>query len=307
MRIVYASGSEIGVPLLEALFKNGHECLVLTSPDAPGKRGRTLIPPAVKVKAEELGIEVYQPETLRTEARERIASFSPDLLLSFSYGKIFGPRFLSLFAHTMNVHPSLLPRYRGCSPIYSAVRNNDRETGITLQKIAEGIDEGDVYRQLRIALDGTETTASLEEKVAHLAPSIVLEALDDLSSFSPQEGVPSYTSFIKKEDGKLDFSRPWYELHAQIRACLPWPKAYVTIDGEELYITGVSGSSFEEGEDVAQLPGTVIALDRKKGLKIASVGGYLYITRVLPPKRKEMDAASYINGNRGVIGRRIDL
>ena len=304
MRILYTATGDIALDLLSALHEEGLVGAVLTAPDAPGKRGKGLIPPPVKVRAEELGLPVYQPETLRTEARERVRELGVDTLLSFCYGKIFGPRFLSLFDHTFNVHPSLLPLHRGCSPIYAAIRSLDRETGISLQEIALGVDEGDIFARTVIPLDGTETTGSLEAMVREIAPSLVIPALRD---FSPsrrerQEGEPSYTGFIGKEDGRLDFSRSASELHAIIRACCPWPKAYAMLDGSPLYLTGVWGSAFDSPEPCAEAPGTVVDAVKGRGLRIATGCGYLYVSKVLPPARKEMDALSYLNGNRGILG-----
>ena len=304
MRIVFAGTGEIAVPLLEALDEAHLVSLVLTAPDAPGKRGRALIPSPVKTKAIELGLDVYQPETIRKEAREHIASYKADTLLSFCYGKIFGPRYLSIFSETINVHPSLLPLHRGPSPIYQAIRNGDRKTGISLQKIAEGVDEGDIYGVLPIDLDGTETEGSLSEKVAALAPSLVLPVLfDENRKARLQSGEPTYTSFVSKEDGRIDFSRSAEEVHAQIRACLPWPKAYGMLSSSPLYLTGVSGSGFSiKKEEVTEKPGTIVSMDKGKGLKIALPDGYIHITRVLPPMKKEMDASSFINGRRDAIG-----
>ena len=172
MRILYAATGEIAVPLLRALAERQLVAAVLTAPDAPGKRGKTLLPSPVKKAALELGLEVYQPETLRKEAREYVRSIAPDALMSFCYGKIFGPMFLSLFSSTFNVHPSLLPLHRGCAPIYGAIRDMDRVTGISVQEIASGVDEGDIFASMEIPLDGTETTASLEERVRKEAQDI---------------------------------------------------------------------------------------------------------------------------------------
>ncbi len=305
MRIVFAGTGDIAVPLLEALAGEGLVSLVLTAPDAPGKRGKTLIPSPVKVRALELGLDVFQPETIRTEAREYIAAYSADTLLSFCYGKIFGPRFLALFQETFNVHPSLLPSYRGCSPIYAVIRECERKTGITLQRIGAGVDEGDVYGVLPITLDGTETEPSLSAKVASLAPGFVLPILLDSGRKAvPQSGEATYTSFVKKEDGKIDFSSSSEKIHAQIRACSSWPKAYGILGGAPLYLTGVSGSGFSIEKTVpSEKPGTIAALDKGKGLRIATGDGYIHVNRVLPPMRKEMDAASFVNGSRDVIGR----
>ena len=231
MRILYAATGEIAVPLLRALAQRGDIAAVLTAPDAPGKRGKTLIPSPVKVAALELGLDVWQPETLRKEARAHVRSLMPDALMSFCYGKIFGPMFLSLFRYTFNVHPSLLPKYRGCAPLYAAIRNLDRESGITLQEIAPGIDEGRIYRTVSFALDGTEDIPKAESIAAELAPSLVLPVLDDLDNIelSEQTGEPSYTEMVKKEDGRIDFSRPAAEVHALIRASYPWPRHTVCL------------------------------------------------------------------------------
>lgn len=306
MRILYAATDHIAVPLLEALHKENLVGAVLTSPDAPGKRGKSLIPSPIKVKAMELGLEVYCPETLRTEAREYVKTLSCDTLLSFCYGKVFGPMFLSLFEHTFNVHPSALPKYRGCAPIYAAIRNIDKESAISLQSIALKVDEGDIYARLSFKMDGTETNDSLSEKVSLLAPELVLPALKKIESIVPekqgQENV-SYQKFITKDDGRIDFSQPAKLIHAQIRATYSWPKAYCLLSDEKLILTSVFGSVFDEFEKTeGEEPGTVVALDKKKGLKIATSDCYLYVNRVLPPMKKEMDANSYVNGNRGIVG-----
>lgn len=306
MRILYAATDHIAVPLLEALHKENLVGAVLTSPDAPGKRGKSLIPSPIKVKALELGLEVYCPETLRTEAREYVKTLSCDTLLSFCYGKVFGPMFLSLFEHTFNVHPSALPKYRGCAPIYAAIRNIDKESAISLQSIALKVDEGDIYARLSLKMDGTETNDSLSEKVSLLAPELVLPALKKIGTIVPekqcQENV-SYQKFITKDDGRIDFSQPAKLIHAQIRATYSWPKAYCLLSDEKLILTSVFGSVFDEFEKTeGEEPGTVVALDKKKGLKIATSDCYLYVNRVLPPMKKEMDANSYVNGNRGIVG-----
>lgn len=303
MRILYAATGNIAVPLLEALAAKGYIGAVLTAPDAPGKRGRVLLPSPVKEKAIELGIPVMQPETLRKDARAEAKSFCCDALMSFCYGKIFGPMFLAMFVRTFNVHPSLLPLHRGCSPIYAAIREGDRETGITVQAIAEGVDEGAVYGTLRLPLDGTETQESLEKRVSDEAPRFVLDLLGNLPEPKPQHGEPTYTGFISKEDGKIDFSRPASEIHALIRASYPWPKAYALLDGNPLYITGVHGSGFDSAEPSSEIPGTIVSMQKGKGLKVASGDGYIYISRVHPPMRKEMDAAAFANGYRDLQGK----
>ena len=302
MKILYAATGDIAADLLQALYGKGLVKAVLTAPDAPGKRGKTLVQSPVKKLALELGLEVYQPETIRKEAREHIASYGADTLLSFCYGKIFGPKFLSIFSNTFNVHPSILPKYRGPSPVYQAIRNGDRETGVSLQKIGLGIDEGDVFSTSHLSLDGTETEESLSSVVAAAVPSLVLPVLKDESRKAlPQQGDATYTSFVSKEDGKIDFSLSGAQIHALIRASYPWPKAYVEYKGGHLALCSVSGSAFSLDKNSEHEPGTVVSLDKKKGLKIATRDSYIYVDRLQAPSRKEMDALSFVNGNRDII------
>ena len=304
MRLLFAATDSIAVPLLEKLNSRGLVTAVFTTPDAPKKRGKGFVPTPVKVKAEELGLPVFTPEHLNREEREIVKSLGVDSLLSFSYGRIFGPKFLSLFRYTFNVHPSALPLYRGCSPIFNAIRNNERETAISVQQISLNIDEGDIYGMKTLSLDGTETSESLECVISEEAPEFVLSILESVESIIsfPQRGEASYTGFIKKDDGRINWSDSAESIHALVRACYPWPKAWCMYNGSPFIIAGVHSSSFLPFEPCTEKPGTVVALDRKKGLRIATGNGYLYVSRVLPPMKKEMDAASFINGARNFIG-----
>jgi methionyl-tRNA formyltransferase len=304
VRLLFAATDSIAVPLLEKLNSRGLVTAVFTTPDAPKKRGKGFVPTPVKVKAEELGLPVFTPGHLNRDEREIVKSLGVDSLLSFSYGRIFGPKFLSLFRYTFNVHPSALPLYRGCSPIFNAIRNNERQTAISVQQISLNIDEGDIYGMKTISLDGTETSESLECVISEEAPEFVLSILESVESIIPfpQRGDASYTGFIKKDDGRINWSDSAESIHALVRACYPWPKAWCMYNGSPFIIAGVHSSSFLPFEPCTEKPGTVVALDRKKGLRIATGNGYLYVSRVLPPMKKEMDAASFINGARDFIG-----
>ncbi len=304
MKLLFAATENIAVPLLEKLAEKDIVTAVFTTPDAPKKRGKGFVPTPVKVKAEELGLPVFTPEHLMREEREIVKSLGVDSLLSFSYGRIFGPKFLSLFTHTFNVHPSPLPLYRGCSPIFNVIKNNERETAIAVQRISLSIDEGDIYGMLPIKLDGTETAEALETVISEMAPSFVLSILESVENIIPypQRGEASYTGFIKKDDGRIDWRESASSIHALIRACYPYPKAWCIYKGAPFIITGVHSSSFLPFEPCSEEPGRVVALDKKKGLKIATGDGYLYVSRVLPPMKKEMDADAFINGAHDFIG-----
>ncbi len=304
MKLLFAATENIAVPLLEKLAEKDIVTAVFTTPDAPKKRGKGFVPTPVKVKAEELGLPVFTPEHLMREEREIVKSLGVDSLLSFSYGRIFGPKFLSLFTHTFNVHPSPLPLYRGCSPIFNVIKNNERETAIAVQRISLSIDEGDIYGMLPIKLDGTETAESLETVISEMAPSFVLSILESVENIIPypQRGEASYTGFIKKDDGRIDWKESASSIHALVRACYPYPKAWCIYKGAPFIITGVHSSSFLPFEPCSEEPGRVVALDKKKGLKVATGDGYLYVSRVLPPMKKEMDADAFINGAHDFIG-----
>ena len=304
MKIVFAATGEIAVPLLEALNEAKLVSLVLTAPDAPGKRGKSLIPSPVKVKALELGLDVYQPDTIRKEARTHIASYCADTLLSFCYGKIFGPKFLSLFENKYNIHPSLLPKYRGCSPLYESIKNLDREGGISIQEIALEVDSGDIIASTSFPLDGTETLSSLEAEVASISAEFAGSVFSNIGSYGKrrQDGTPSFSRLLAKEDGEVDSSASGAAIHALIRASYPWPKAFTTYNGEKLSLCSVSGSAFSLEENNEYEAGTVVALDRKRGLKIAAKDSFIYVDRLQSPSRKELDALSFVNGNRDIIG-----
>ena len=201
------------------------------------------------------------------------------------------------------------PRIRSQEVVEFAVRLPGRDSGEVYIPIDSKFPKED-YERYVDALSSADDNAirlslkALRERVRKEAPSLVIPLLRsfDPSLRCPQEGEPSYTGFIGKEDGKLDFSLPASALHAIIWACNPWPKAYGMLSGSPLYITGVWGSAFDEAEDAAEAPGTVVGVVKGRGLKIATGKGYLYASKVLPPARKEMDALSYVNGNRAILG-----
>ena len=305
MEILFAATGEIAVRTLEELNKIGLIKAVLTTVDEKGGRGNKVIESPIKIKALELGLPVYQFESLKSEARKVISSLGCDTLLSFCYGKIFGPKFLSLFENKFNIHPSLLPLYRGPSPTYAAIRNLDEKSGVSIQEIALEVDSGRLLIQEEFSLDGSETLSQLDNKVAEIASLLAARTFSSFScpySLKDQIGDVSYTEFTKKEDGKIDFSKRAKEIHAQIRACYPWPKAYVESSFGRIILSSVYGSAFDLSEKAKEKEGTVVALDKKKGLKIATKDYYIYVSRLQAPSKKEMDALSFVNGNKKIIG-----
>lgn len=296
-KILFAATGEIAVPTFKALAKKGLISAVLTAPDKPGKRGKGLIPSPIKVAATELSIPILQPEHLGKIAREEVLQFDCDTLLSFCYGKIFGPKFLALFeGNAYNIHPSLLPKYRGCAPIESALLNGDKISGITIQKLALECDSGEIVYTETFDIKESDNAVTLSSSVslqAALMAEKVFENEGVLPSV-PQSGKISFSPLIKKEDGYVDFNSPSQVIAGQIKAYYPWPKVLCIYKDTELFLCSVS--SYDEVKTEYE-PGYVISYDKKRGFQIATGDGSIYIDRLQLATKKELDAASFKNGN----------
>jgi methionyl-tRNA formyltransferase len=311
MRIVFAGSPAIAVPSLEALAAAFTVVGVLTNPDRKKGRGKQMSATEVKIKALELGIPVIQHEHLYRQAREEIAALQPDLLVSFAYGRIFGPRFLSLFPlGGVNVHPSLLPSYRGCAPIQAAILSGDRSTGITIQKIALKMDTGDILSQLPIGLDGRETTETLSDTVSHLSPELLVRTLKEYRSsgitpVAQDDGLATYCTFVDRSDALIDWSDSASKISSAIRAYYPWPKAFTHFHDRVLMLTyalpydgELPGVPLED----TMVPGMVLGASGSAGLIVATGSGLLGVTRLQLQSKKEMDWKAFMNGNPGIIG-----
>jgi methionyl-tRNA formyltransferase len=314
LRILFAGASEIATPCFRVLASRGELVGLLTSPDTPQGRGLRLTPSALALEAATLTPElpVLKPEHLLGPEREAVAALKPDLLVSFSYGKIFGPKFLALFARGgLNIHPSLLPKYRGCSPIQSAILNQDPETGLTVQRLALKMDEGDILAQERITLSPSVTSGELSAWAAECGARHLAQVLDQLKSGSerpiPQNSAEAtYTRMFTKNDGEIDWSAPAAAISAQIRAFNPWPEAYTYWKGLRLSLTGARLCSPEtkiKAADAGQsLPGQVLGIDKKQGILVQTGKGLLALTQLKLEKKKELAYMDFINGSRDFIG-----
>jgi methionyl-tRNA formyltransferase len=290
---------------------------ILTNPDTPQGRKSTLVPTEISAAAAALSAErqgsiapivQIKPDKLNGPVREQVAALRCDLLISFAYGRIFGPKFLGLFPMGgINIHPSLLPRFRGPSPITAAILARDSETGITIQKLGPEMDAGDILAQERIALSRKETTASLGETVSVRAATMLRDLIPALAAGSvkarPQEGEPVYCSLIKKEQARLDWNLGAEEIDARVRAYNPWPLCYTHWNGEELYIL--------EGKKVTDLvpdimSGTVTGIS-EQGILIQTGDGVYAVSRLQRKAKKALDWKAFLNGARGFIGSRLGL
>ena len=315
LKVLYAGSPKAAAITLEYLLKNtqladcGVEIVgVLTNPPSMQKRHHDLIPTPVQAVASQHEIPVFTPEHLDAELREKIAPLGADLLVCFAYGHIFGPKFLGLFKFGgINLHPSLLPKYRGCTPVPAAILNRDEKTGISVQKIVLEMDCGDLLVQKEISLDFSETAESLLEKSAIMGAEEIALLLAEISkngklpAAKAQEGQPTYTGLIKKEDGKIDWNESAPVIEAKIRAYANEPGCF-TSDGKtnlKILKAQIAENPVEANDAV---PGKVLSFDKKTGIYIACGKGQLVVTELQWQAKKAMNYKDFMNGSRNFIG-----
>lgn len=333
MRLVFAGSPQIAVPTLQALVKQqledgGMEVVaVLTNPDSRKGRKSNWEPTEVGAAAEVLRetlqnrgyrpFVILKPEKLDGSVREVIATLNPDLLVSYAYGHIFGPKFLGLFPKGgINIHPSLLPKYRGAAPIPAVILNRERETGITIQTLAPKMDAGDILIQERLPLSGRETTESLSHWAAQRGAELLLPVLRSLAEGTLQ-GIPqndaeaTYCSIISKEDGWINWNDRALDIDAKIRSYRPWPLCATHHAGQTLYILEAFPILRPEEELMSPLtesanPGTVLGVDKKAGILVQTGEGLLAVQRLQYATKKALDWASFLNGAKQFIGSKLE-
>jgi len=243
MRLVFMGSPEFAVPSLQALARIHQVVGVVSQPDRPAGRGRTLTPPAVKVAALGLGLTVFQPARLRDlDATERLVAWAPDLIVVAAFGQILRQPVLDLPRFgCLNVHASLLPRWRGASPVQAALRAGDPTTGITIMRMDAGMDTGAVLAQASLPVEDSDTGGTLTARLAPLGASLLIENLPayfegDLSPMLQDERLTTLAPLLKKDDGRLDFTLGAAELERQIRAFDPWPGTFLDWQGRRIGI-----------------------------------------------------------------------
>ena len=330
MRIIFAGSPAIAAPSLRALSEmelSGGAielAAVLTNPDRARRHGQKE-PTDVSAAALELDAiragKGFPPmpqlkfEKLDGRARMEAAALKPDLLVSFAYGRIFGPRFLALFPlGGINIHPSLLPKYRGASPIPAVILAREKETGICIQRLAAEMDSGDILAREVFRLSGRETTLSLSETVSQKAALLLRSLLEDfdnrLAGARPQEGEPVYCREITKEEGLINWAESAVQIDAAIRAFTPWPLSFTRLGDDTLIILEAEAlepcAGMEKtGVAARPTPGTVLGTDGKKGILIQTGDGILAVTRLQKQAKKALDWKAFCNGERGFIGKRL--
>lgn len=307
MRIIFMGTSQLSVTILEALVRAGYEIIdVYTRADKPAGRGRKATPPPVKEAAIRLGLPVYQPTTLKNPAEvERVRQLKPDLVVLAAYGRLIPPEVLAIPPLAcLNLHPSLLPKYRGPSPIIAPILTGDEETGVTLFILDESMDTGPVLAQKSMPISLEDTGETLSLKLAQLGSELLLEtvprwARGEIKPQPQDHSQATYTHIIKKEDGRLDWSRPAVELWRQVRAFQPWPGAYTTWKGSLLKVLACEPIAAPvEGE-----PGRVLLAPdpRRPGVSLPAVQtgqGLLVLRTVQLEGRRPLEASEFLRGER---------
>ena len=301
MRILFMGTPDFAVPSLEALVAAGHTvCGVFTQPDKPKNRGMKLLPPPVKVCAQAHGIPVYQPVKLRDgSALALIRELAPELIVVAAYGRILPDDILAAPEKgCINVHSSLLPRYRGAAPINWAILNGDRETGVTIMHMAHDLDAGDIILQRATPIGPDETAPELYARLAELGGGLLTEAVELLAAGTapraPQDHEKATLApMLSRELSPMNFTRPAGQLHNQVRGLQPWPAAATELGGKRCK---VFSTAVLEGRAGAA-PGTVLAAG-KEGIDLACGGDTaLRITELQPDGGKRMKAADFLRGH----------
>jgi methionyl-tRNA formyltransferase len=316
VRVVFMGSPAFAVPSLEALVRAGYDIVgVVTQPDRPAGRGAAVKAPGVKVAALDLYLPVLQPEKLRDEAvQAQLRALAPDVVVVAAYGKILPKAVLELPSRgSLNVHGSLLPRWRGASPVAAAIRAGDPMTGVSIMEMVVKMDAGPVVLRRSIPIRPDDTTGALEPRIATLGAEALIEALPgwydrELTPEAQDEGLATYCQLLTKEDGHLSREMTALEAERAVRAYNPWPGAHVLYQGGRLAIyrarphPPAPSDLAGEGE---QPPGTLSVVNRQPA--IAFKGGLLVLEEVQRQGGKRLTGRDFLNGLRGIVAERVEL
>ena len=304
MRIVYMGTPDFAVPALTCLYERGHEILCAVSqPDKPQGRHAVTVPTPVRKEAERLGIPVLQPvKATDPSFLEKIREMAPDAVVVAAYGKILRKAFLDIPKYgCINIHASLLPKYRGSAPIQQAVINGDEKTGITIMKLDEGMDTGGILLQKEVTIDPKETGGSLFEKLSLIGGPLCDEALRALENgtLTPKaqdESLATMVPPLTKETGEMNFEKEAAELERLVRGLSPWPGTYTRVNGKLLKIHKVSVCE----ESFGEVPGTFLP-GNSELIVVCGKGTALRITELQMEGKKRMSAEEFLRGQRKVF------
>ena len=302
MKILFMGTPDFAVPCLEKLIKDGHNIVgVLTQPDKPQGRKMKLTPPPVKELALQNNLEVYQPESLKNDAiKQLLEEKQPELIVVVAYGKIL-PKYVLDFPKygCINVHGSLLPRWRGAAPIQWSIIAGDKTAGVTTMKMSEGLDTGDMLLKYETEIGQTETAGELFDRLALSGAELLHDTIEQINSIVPEvqdESKANYAHMLDKQIAQIDWSKSNKEIDCLIRGLNPWPIALTTLNGERLkvYSASLQNASGKAGE--------VLQADTKNGLLVACGEGAMLLNEIQAVGGKRMNAKDYLRGHKIEVG-----
>jgi len=307
MKIVFMGTPDFAVASLEKLINSKHEvCAVVTKEDKPKGRKYELQMSDVKKVALKYNIDVLQPTTIKNnlEFHDKLKSYNADLFVVVAYGKIIPKGILDLPKKgCINVHGSLLPKYRGASPIQQAVINGDKITGVTTMMMDEGMDTGDILKMIEVEISENDTAGTMFDKLSKLGADLLLETLDDIENgkiirIKQDDEEATYCKMIKKEDGEINWNRSYEEISSFIRGMTPWPSAYTYYNAKLLKVFEIE--KFDGDYDAS--PGEIVNLIKNKGIVVKVKDGCIIITKLQKENKSKMLATDFLRGNKLDIG-----
>lgn len=306
MKIVFIGTPDFAVPTLEKIYNSNYEIpLVITQPDRKKGRGKKLQAPPVKIFAEELGLTVQQPLRIRDiSVIEVLRNINPDVIVVVAYGQIIPKEILNLPQYgCLNVHASLLPKYRGAAPIHYAIINGEEETGITIMQMDEGLDSGDIIAQKSIKINIDETLGDIHDKLsahgAELMISILKQLPYGLNNVSQEESLVSYAPKIERQTEKINWRKSAFEIHNLIRGLNPWPGAYTELSNESMKVWMSEIVSLNGCESV---PGTIMKIDIINGIEVQAGKGIVKLLELQLPGKKRLMVSEFLKGKPLQVG-----
>lgn len=307
MKIIYMGTPDFAVTILTRLIRDGHDiAMVFTQPDRPKGRGKKLQAPPVALYAKDHDLPLMQPDSVKTPEVEAVfREILPDVVIVAAYGRIIPDTLLAIPAHGfINVHASLLPKYRGAAPIQWALRNGDAETGVSIMKLETGLDEGPVYQTARLAIKSEWNKKALFDALAELGADCLADTLAKIDTLTPtpqNHEEATYAPMFGRKDGCIDFSMPAKAIVNLSRALEPDDSIYTFINNKRLAFKDVSFSDNIDNE--SWLPGTVVTVDKKE-IVVATADGALHVHEIQPAGKKPMAIQAFLNGHPVHVGDR---
>lgn len=304
MRVVYMGTPDFAVPALQAIIDDGHEVvLVVTQPDKARGRGGKVSYTPVKEKALEYGIEVFQPVRIRDEENVKmLAKYKPDIIVVAAFGQILSKDILDIPEYgCVNIHASLLPRWRGAAPIQSAIIEGDKQSGVTIMQMDEGLDTGDMIISEAVDITPDETGGSLHDKLAEVGGKLIISALNLIKEGkavrTPQGDDYTYAKKLDKKMGLIDYTRPAAETECLIRGLNPWPGSYTYYNGKLLKVWKAHASDTLDTDEYPDSECGTIVMITKTEIYIKTGDGYLVLEELQPEGKKRMSVEAYLRGS----------